>query len=383
MQRRAVRLKDIAAKADVSLAAVSRILRDQNLSEFSAATQKRVRQAADDLGWRPNLLVRGLQTGKTGTIGVFVAPFDTYWTGVLYGIHDALLAADHVPIVLWPHALVHPAINRDPAAAGETAGGAAGGGRGVSIGHSPVPDDGSAPPGRGERDRLTRLVDRRVDAIIAWPLFEADAAEMLAQVAGRGWPVVTIDDTLPNDVGRAITSDEADNARQVLDHLAGLGHRRIGYVGLDRQQAWATRRLAAVTREAQARGVDLRPDMLALETAGDAERPRIAAYLRERPGVTAVIASADHIAMQVVEAAAGLGRDVPGDLSVVGFGNEVFDAGTTRLTTVDHHPFTLGRQAASLALADGRGDASAGLTTVKGELIVRASTAPADHAPGP
>ncbi|MEO0588440.1 MAG: LacI family DNA-binding transcriptional regulator, partial [Planctomycetota bacterium] len=76
------RLVDIAERAELSVTSISRILAGQRLSEFSPETQTRVRKIAEEMGWRPNLVVRGMKTGKTQTFGVFMAPFDTFWTGV-------------------------------------------------------------------------------------------------------------------------------------------------------------------------------------------------------------------------------------------------------------------------------------------------------------
>ena len=94
-------LKEVALAANVSVPTASRILRRQKLNQFSEETRERVREAARRLQWRPNLLVHGMQTGKTRTIGVMVPPFNSHWSDILYGIHDGLINADHIPIILW------------------------------------------------------------------------------------------------------------------------------------------------------------------------------------------------------------------------------------------------------------------------------------------
>src|SRR6476646_3709084 len=96
---RQVSQKRIAEMAGVSQATVSLVLNGRGLS--SETTQRRVRKAAEQLKYRPNLLVQGIQTGKTRMIGVMAPPMDFYWSQVLYGIHDVLVAHDHVPITLW------------------------------------------------------------------------------------------------------------------------------------------------------------------------------------------------------------------------------------------------------------------------------------------
>lgn len=342
----------------MSLAAVSRILRGVKINEFSEETQKRVHKIAVELGWRPNLLVQGLQTGKTNTIGVFAAPFDVYWTGVLYGIHDKLLAAKRVPIVLWPNALVHPTVNRqaDESTAGSS----------IRIGHSSI-STGAGTADRLEHERLVRLIDRRVDAIITWPLFDQQAIDCMTQIGERGWPIVSIDDQLPG-VSNAtmVTTDESAAMRLAVDHLTEQGHRRIAFAGLDRLQAWCVRREAAFKACV--------PDGLVchVETVGSAERPRIVELLRDNPDVTAVIASSDHLALQIIEAGRSLGRAVPADLAVIGYGNEVFDTSLLPLTSIDQQAYQIGQLAAKCALDF---DVTAGsVVEVTPTLVARAST---------
>ena len=95
----APRLKDVAAAAHVSLSAASRILRGEQ-DRFGAETCRRVLDVAQRLGWRRNLLVNGMQTGRTHTIGVMIPPFDSFWVDVLAGIHMTLAAADYLPITI-------------------------------------------------------------------------------------------------------------------------------------------------------------------------------------------------------------------------------------------------------------------------------------------
>src|SRR5688572_32519359 len=94
------RLKDVAKAANVSLAAASRILRGDR-ERFGEETCRRVIEASRQLGWRRNLLVSGMQTGRTQTIGVMIPPVGSYWVGVLSGIHDGLASADFLPITVW------------------------------------------------------------------------------------------------------------------------------------------------------------------------------------------------------------------------------------------------------------------------------------------
>ena len=98
--RRATTLKSIAAQARISIATVSRVLR--GLGQYDGRTRERVLAVAGQLGYRPNLLVEGIRTGHTRTIGVITHFQDEFFGRISVGIHDALIAADHVPIFVWP-----------------------------------------------------------------------------------------------------------------------------------------------------------------------------------------------------------------------------------------------------------------------------------------
>src|SRR3954464_11293511 len=90
------RLKDVAKAANVSLAAASRILRGDK-ERFGEETCRRVLKASRKLGWRRNLLVNGMQTGRTQTIGVMIPPFDCFWGNVLSGFNTQFPDADTCP----------------------------------------------------------------------------------------------------------------------------------------------------------------------------------------------------------------------------------------------------------------------------------------------
>src|SRR5438270_6204058 len=93
-----VNLKQIGAAANVSIATASKILRGKD--ESSAATRQRVFAAAEKLKYRPNLLVQGMQTGRTQTIGVILPGDSVYQGSIGRGIHDELVQRDYVPIQL-------------------------------------------------------------------------------------------------------------------------------------------------------------------------------------------------------------------------------------------------------------------------------------------
>ena len=194
-------LREIAKATNLSITTVSRALRKQG--ELSDETRLRVLEAAKQLRYRPNMLVQGIQTGKTLTMGVVVPPFDYFWTNVLFGIHDELAAADHVYINVWcPH------------------------------------ENGNTSYGKTLLKQLHRLIDRRVDGIILWahlaPLYDGRVVE---ELRARDLPVVTIDHELP--FADSVETDEQHGATLVAEHLLRLGHRHFAHVAWSSLYKWA------------------------------------------------------------------------------------------------------------------------------------------------
>jgi LacI family transcriptional regulator len=336
-------LKDVAQAANVSVPTASRILRRENIARFSEDTCDRVWEAATRLRYRPNMLVKGIQTGLSHTIGVMVPPFDSYWSSILYGIHDTLISADYAPLILW-----------------------------VQHAGSKSMDD---------LEQVHRLLDRRIDGAILWPPITPDYYEHHEELASRNVPVVTIDHELPSKYGAdSITTDEEQGARLVANHLIQLGHRRVAHLGeIDlHTYSWSQRRCRFFEQEIRkVPGASC----ITSERVKDADGLEIAKQtLLDKSHPTAVYAASDLLARYVYQAAAELNMRIPQDVSVVGFADLNFaPLMGPPLTTVRQNGYDVGSSAAKLLLSRIQGQ----FLTCKSrnikmncELIVRGSTAP-------
>lgn len=348
------RLKDVAAKANVSLSAASRILRGER-ERFGAETCERVLNAARELGWRRNLLVNGMQTGRTRTVGVMIPPFDSFWVDVLAGIHMVLAQADYLPITVW------------------------------------VGDCQEMPHFEKDEDegfkQISRLLDRRVDALILWPSFAVAYYDHFRELIERRAPVVVIEHEYSEEqLADSIETDEEASARTVAEHLVSLGHKRIACLSSRETawQAWSVRRRECFVQAVEDLG------------GGEVKSWRLNAWgtdgvevaremLTQSPRPTAVFAVTDHEAAFLYEAAAELGLRIPQDVSIVGFADLDFAANMKPpLTTMRQRPREYGRRAAQLILDRLEGDmADDPPMTIRlgADLIVRKSTArPSDDA---
>lgn len=348
-QPRVPRLKDVAEAANVSVSAASKILRGDR-SRFGEATCRRVIEASERLGWRRNLLVSGIQTGRTKTVGVMIPPYDSFWVNVLSGIHQRLGEADYLPITLWQGDLDHmPHFEADAS--------------------------------EGAR-QINRLLDRRVDALVLWPPFGVAYEDHLAGLAEQNVPVVVIDHRSENPYGDTVATNEAQAVRMVAKHLLDLGHRRIACISTreSKSQTWALERrqqferTVALNSEAQVRS-------WRLNRTGDNGVEVATQLLTGEFRPTAVFAVTDHEAHCVYEAAITLGLSIPADLSVVGFADLDFAATLMPpLSTVRQRPREIGERAASLIL-DRLDGPLAGEplehALIEADLVLRDSTGPA------
>lgn len=338
-----ITIRDVAQKAGVGLATVSRVLNNSPL--VSAATRERVQAAIAELNFTPNPTARRLSLGKTLTIAV-ITPFFTRPAFVerLRGV-ESVLAESQYDLVLY---------------------------------NVETPE---------KRDIYFRDVPRRqrADGVLIISLTPRD--EDIARLADSPVPVVLVDANHPSltMLNRVITNDE-EGGRQATAHLIGLGHRRIAYLSdafvtpfnftasFDRYQGYR--------RALEAAGISFRPEWHRWGPHSRAEARRLAHELftlPERP--TAVFAASDTQAMGVLEAARELGLRVPEDVSVVGY-DDIEIAEYLGLTTMRQSLFESGRRGMELLLAAMERRLTDPVCEVMdAQLIIRATTAPPPNVP--
>lgn len=314
------RLKDVASEAKVSLSAASRILRGQG-NRYSEETRDRVHRAAQRLGWRQNLLVNGMQTGQTRTIGVMIPPYDSFWVGVLDGIHTTLAKSDYLPITVWP-----------------------GGWRELGA-FEAQKEEGF--------EIISRLLDRRVEGLILWPTYAVAYREHFRDLTTGAIPVGVIDHTYSTDVlTDVVEADDRKGATAVAHYLLSKGHHRIACLSTREieAQTWAVRRREAFEAEID-RHKDAQCRSWRLNSAGDNGISVAKELLSSKFAPTAVFCVSDHEAKFIYTAAERLGLSIPADVSVVGF-NDLDFSQTLQptLTTMHLDAELMGRQVAKMVL---------------------------------
>ena len=337
-------MRDVAMAVGVSQSTVSRILNDAPLRvPVAPATRDRVHEAARRLGYRPNPLARALRGAKTMLLGVVVRDItDPFFATAIEALSDSARSR----------------------------------GYNIVLGHA---------RGRAEEALAlaTVLEARHCDAIILL----GDVSEqprLVAELAELAIPVVALWQGSARHDLLSVNVDNHAGVGLALDHLLGLGHRRIAFVEGRRLGDIRERRLAFISH-ARRLGLETPPGYLqhGLNTpdAGEAALRSLVA-LPGRP--TAVVAATDVLAFGVLHAAHELGIRVPADLSVVGFDDiPIARHFVPALTTVRMPIAEMVAAAVELAVDGGTGAAGtpAGETKVRRgrdfqpELVVRSSTA--------
>lgn len=339
-KRSQVNLKQIAEATNLSITTVSRVLR--NKGEISPETRERVLECAKKFNYRPNLLIQGIQTGRTGNIGVMVPPYDAYWAQVLKGIHDTLVEHDYAGIMLWDEYQ-----SQTPHYDKETF----------------------------MLEQMHRLIDRRVDGVILWPKVSEVYGAHLDELESRNLPVVTIDHEL--EFSDSVVTDERLGAELVAKHLYELGHRRIGHLAGHQEWTWAKLR-----RRYFEDALGVYSDATCITQVGSDDSDKIPGIvkqlLQQRP--TAVLAFSDWVAFEIYNVAHEMNLRIPEDISVVGYND------SHKLTQIINPPLTsvrqkarqIGIEAVTLLIErlDGINKSTKRVRTVVDcELVIRNSTA--------
>jgi DNA-binding LacI/PurR family transcriptional regulator len=316
-------LADVAARAGVSPSTAS--LAFSGSPKVAGPTRERVLTAAADLGYAgPDPIAASLRRGRSGVVGAFVGE------RLLYAFRDpvAVQLLDGIAEVLGEH------------------------GVGLLLLAGDI--------GRPGPEQIARMpLDA---AIFATCGLEDDPT--ISALRARGVPVVAVEGPDVDDVVLVDIDDRA-GTRELARHLHDLGHRRVAQVVMPLRLD-GTRGPVGTERRARLHYRDVRQRMLAVEdvfgpvpaveTASNAVDEGAAAGRAlldvpagQRP--TAIVAQSDVLAAGVLQAAAGLGLDVPGDVSVVGFdGADLHWLGATVLTTVVQPSGEKGREAANAAM---------------------------------
>jgi LacI family transcriptional regulator len=326
-------ISDVAAAAGVSVATVSKAINGRY--GVGGETAARVLRVASELGYASSLGASSMRSTRTGVVGVFIAAFEPYSTEVMKGIGVALRDSGN-------DLLAYSSLTGNE-------------------------HDG------WERRSLSRLGGTLDGAILVAPT--------VVDLPGT-IPLVAIDPHTGPAGLPTVDSDGYGGARLAMEHLIGLGHRRIGFVSGRRDLRSALLREAGYRSALEDAGIGFDPDLV---QAGNYElrlSHEAAGALLDLPDPpTAVFAANDLSAIATVQVAQARGLAVPGELSVVGF-DDVPEAARADppLTTVRQPMQQLGNEAVAMLMAlMGQLELRRPHVTLATRLLERRTTAPPAH----
>lgn len=344
-QRETITIRDVAAKAGVSIATVSRVV--NRYPHVRPEVRTRVQHAIATLGYRANGLASSFRTQRSGLIGVFLRQQRTPFSSALgYAIESTMFDAGYSTLLC------------------STTGDA-----------------------DREESYVHSMIDMRAEGVIIRPTSATARTMRDVELLRRAGIAVVFTDMKPRIPSvSSVVCDNFSGGHEGMRHLLDFGHRRIGIVAGEQAPKASSNRTGPVglervlgmvqARKSLAPSAQLsfsRPFPVASIELGAAETERL---LASNPGITAIFATTDILAIGAMQAAHRLGRRVPEDLSILGY-DGIMESTITfpPLTTIRQPIHEMGELAARTLLTQIlQPEAPAQQIVLENSLLLRGST---------
>ena len=332
-----VRLKDIAARAGVSVMTVSKCLRNE--PDISAATKARVCLLANQMGYLPDIAAQGLRNRTSKLFGLVIsAATNPIFARIVMAIEERAYEMGYN--VMFAHSLNQP---------------------------------------EREEVSIRRFLSRRVEGLFISPVYRLSPnAPIYQELQRQKTPTVILGQRGPFCSEFVnVESNDLEASQAATKHLLELGHRRIAcFTGQPASPA-AQERYEGYRRALRDAQIEL-DDTLVFNAGSTIEEGEKAALqmLNEAPKATAILAVNDLVAIGAATILLNQGLKIPQDISIVGFGNILLSEHfRVPLTTIRQPKLRLGTAAMDSMMKLLRGERPAS-KRLSAEIIIRASTAP-------
>lgn len=335
-----ITMRDIAARARVSIGTVSHVINET--ANVSPELARRVEQVIADVGYQPSQLARGLRRNQTNMLGMIVPDItNPFFPMVVRGVEDTAYREGY--------RLVLCNADNDP---------------------------------QKEANYLESLLAHRMAGFVIIPSVDSRFVSMVHH-SRRAQRVVCVDRAPDDWDGDSVTVNDEDGANGAVRHLIAMGHRAIATITGPLHVPSAVHRLAGYRRALAEAGIELVP-----EYVHEGRFERISGYdetqalLGVRPRPTAIFAANDLVALGVLAALREACVSCPDDVSVVGFDDlELTFFTDPPLTTVAQPAYQLGARAAMVLLGRITGQVTERqVITLETELRIRRSVRPIESA---
>lgn len=342
--KRGVTIVDVAEALGVAPSTVSNALHDKDI--VAPTTKARVLAMAKAMNYQASAAARALVMHQSSSVGVIMPDFaNPVFNEIISGLNSVLVPAGYATLIA-----------------------------------------STASDGQTCKSAIHAFVKRNVDAIVA--ISQSLDVEETAQLAGYGLPVVLVHRTpadwqtrhAPSSTFDYVGMDNAGGVRALVEHLAALGHRRIGFITGPPKSSAARERTLGFRNAVATLGLDSAPELIvwgSYDFIAGMRGARELLSLPERP--TAVVSANDLMAYGTMDVAQQMGLSIPDDLSIVGIDDVFFSAfPMISLTTVRQPAMEIGKSVGNRLLERFFDeDLSPTTVTLPVEVIVRHSTAPA------
>lgn len=326
-------IKDVARKANVSIATVSRILNGQR--GYSAKTKEKVLQVIEELGYHPNAVARGLINKRTHTIGVlFPSLSGSLVTDLLKGIEKAASVQ----------------------------------GSSVIVCHTESDQEKTL-------KYLQLLSEKRVDGIIfTSEVLQEEYYQFIKKINVPIVLLATKSDSYPVPY---VKVDDCDAAYSATEYLIQKGHKSIGMISGPKEDVIAGQpRIDGFKKAMKDNQIPFDAENISVTHGFDFVEgvSGLKTLLKQKPEITAVFAASDEIALGAISTAYQLGIKVPDELSIIGYDNSnLANMSIPPLTTVAQHFVEMGEAAGKMLLELFENEELPGSVILQHEVIERMS----------
>ncbi|MBX2876709.1 MAG: LacI family transcriptional regulator [Saprospiraceae bacterium] len=328
-----ITVKDIAKLLNINPSTVSRALKDH--PDISKETRDRVKQMAEDLGYKPNLQAISFRSRKSRLIALIIPDMNMYFfPSVIKAIEEKVRAAGYNLIVLHSNNTL----------AGEI-----------------------------ENTHVCELLG--VDGLLVSLSVESDNLEHFEELSKGGVPVILFDRIVEHQNFPAIGINDQKVASRLVDHLTGKGCRRIVGVFDNPNLSISRRRKEGYKQGLQKRGLPIKSEWILHAETSDLAQQKIIELLDQDEKPDAIFAMSDLLLVGAMQACQSCGLTIPNDIRVAAISNGLIpNFWQPRITYMEHSGEDVGAKAATILFQlIGEGKVTP-MSWVETHLVVQEST---------
>ncbi len=334
-----ITIYDIARKLNISIATVSRALKDDPV--VSKKTKKKIFDLAEEMGYRSNHFARNLRNQRTDTIGVIVPRLNSYFMStVIAGIENVANNNGYNLIISQ-----------------------------------------SSESGQKEKNSARTMFNNRVDGLLVSLAYDTDNISHFDVFFKKNIPLIFFDRVADHNNCTNILIDNRKAAFEATSHLIKGGCKKIVHITATPKRNVYIDRLQGYKQALHENGLEFREDFVIISNLSqEAGAGAAAAIMKMGPLPDGVFVSNDNCAVGCMIALKQAGILIPGEIAFVGFNNDpVSTVIEPNLTTINYPGYEMGEVAARNLINHLNGTSTIHTTNtifLRSELIIRASTKP-------